>query len=269
MQPYTRFKRGSGVFDPNETGPFSVSRSKIDLFTECPRCFYLDARLGVKRPSLPGFTLNLAVDHLLKKEFDVHRKNRSTHPLMKAHGVAAIPYEHPDLEKWRTNFTGIRVFHAPTNLTVFGAVDDIWVNKKGELYVVDYKATSKKDTPSLDGRWGEQYKRQVEVYQWLLRQNGFEVSDTAYFVYVNGRKNEKAFDAKLEFDVDLIPHKGDASWVEDRLLSLKKTLKSEEIPTAGELCEHCPYRDNAGKAFRKHLETLSKKKPAKKQGGLF
>ncbi|MBI2618429.1 PD-(D/E)XK nuclease family protein [Candidatus Kaiserbacteria bacterium] len=269
MQPHARFKRTSTVFDPKGTAPLPVSRSKIDLFTECPRCFYLDLRLGVKRPSLPGFTLNLAVDHLLKKEFDVYRKNRSAHPLMKKHGVAAIPFEHADLEKWRTNFTGIRVLHAPTNLTVFGAVDDIWVNKKGELHVVDYKATSKKETPSLEGRWGEQYKRQVEVYQWLLRQKGFTVSNTAYFVYVNGRKNEKALDGKLEFDVDLIAHEGDASWVEKRLFDIKQTLESGDIPSAGELCEHCPYRDNAGKMFRKHLEESPKKKSAKGQKGLF
>lgn len=269
MSSHARFKRHSTIFDPKGTAPLPISRSKIGLFTECPRCFYLDVRLGVKRPSLPGFTLNLAVDHLLKKEFDVHRKNRSAHPLMKKHGVSAIPYEHADLEKWRANFTGIRHHHTPTNFTVFGAVDDIWVNKKEELYVVDYKATSKKEKPSLEGRWGEQYKRQIEVYQWLLRSNGFKVSNTAYFVYVNGRKNEKAFDAKLEFDVDLIAYEGDASWVEGRLFEIKKTLESEEIPVAGELCEHCPYRDNAGKAFRKHLENLPKKKPAKKQGGLF
>src|SRR3989338_3464891 len=75
-------KKWSRQYDPASKEPFKVSRSKIDLFVECPRCFYLDARLGVKRPSGPSFTLNNAVDELFKREFDVHRTARTTHPLM-------------------------------------------------------------------------------------------------------------------------------------------------------------------------------------------
>jgi hypothetical protein len=81
----------------------------------------------------------------------------------------------------------------------------------------------------------------MEVYQWLFRQNGFEVSDTGYFVYVNGKKDAKAFDGKLEFDVTLIPHKGDDSWVEGKLLEIKETLDSKVIPASSETCEYCAY----------------------------
>ena len=49
-----------------------LSRSKIGLFQECPRCFYLDNRLGLKRPPGYPFNLNTAVDTLLKREFDAH-----------------------------------------------------------------------------------------------------------------------------------------------------------------------------------------------------
>jgi len=57
-------------FNPNGKNNFKLSRSKIDLFLQCPRCFYIDNRLGVARPPGYPFTLNSAVDHLLKKEFD-------------------------------------------------------------------------------------------------------------------------------------------------------------------------------------------------------
>ena len=50
-----------------------LSRSKVDLFIECPLCFWLDQRSKVKRPSGPPFSLNVAVDHLLKNEFDASR----------------------------------------------------------------------------------------------------------------------------------------------------------------------------------------------------
>src|SRR3989344_601045 len=236
-------KRTRGLFDPESSEPFKISRSKIDFFFECPRCFYLDRRLGVSRPSMPSFSLNIAVDHLLKKEFDTHRFKKSTHPLMKSYGIDAVPFEHPEMDTWRENFVGVQYLHKPTNFIVFGAVDDIWVNPKGELHVVDYKATSKAEAPTLEGRWGEQYQRQMEVYQWLLRRNGFTVSDTGYFVYVNGKTDRAAFDGKLEFDVKLIPYKGSDAWIEEALLKIKKTLESDNIPPSGEDCDYCRYME--------------------------
>ena len=62
--------------------------------------------------------------------------------------IDAIPFEHKDLDKWRENFVGIQALHEPTNLLIFGAVDDIWIMPNGELIVVDYKATAKKSEVS-------------------------------------------------------------------------------------------------------------------------
>jgi len=76
------------------------------------------------------------------------------------------------------------------------------------LMVVDYKATSSDVKPTLDAEYRQAYKRQMEIYQWLLRQNGFKVSDTGYFVYANGRKDLDSFDNKLEFEVDLLSYEG-------------------------------------------------------------
>lgn len=220
---------------------WKLSRSKIDLFVECPRCFYIDNKLGTKRPGGFPFNLNTAVDTLLKKEFDTHRVGKSVHPLLTEYGVDAIPFSHTSLNEWRDNFKGVTFFHKDTGFTVSGAIDDLWVNKKGELHVVDYKATSKDEKVSIDADWQQSYKRQMEVYQWLLRKNNFEVSDTGYFVYVNGRTDLKAFDKKLEFDVDLIPYEGDTGWVEDTLYKIKETLDTDELPKSGENCEFCPY----------------------------
>jgi CRISPR/Cas system-associated exonuclease Cas4 (RecB family) len=221
-----------------------LSRSKIDLFTECRRCFYLDNKLGVARPRPPSFTLNLAVDHLLKKEFDIHRAGKTSHPLMEKYGVDAMPFSHKNLAIWRENFEGVEYLDPDTGFVVSGAIDDVWVNPKGELMIVDYKATSKEGKlESLgDSPWEKQYGRQMEIYQWLFRKNGFKVSDTGYFVYVNGKKDGEAFDGKLEFDTTLIAHKGDASWVEGVLKEIKSCLESGKVPVNGEECEFCNYR---------------------------
>lgn len=251
--------------DWNYGGPrWRLSRSKIDLFMECPRCFYIDNRLGTARPPGFPFNLNSAVDHLLKKEFDIHRAGKTAHPIMEKYGVDAIPFEHEMMDVWRENFKGIEHKHESTGMTISGAVDDVWVNPKGELIVVDYKSTSKdEEINALDEDWHDGYKRQMEVYQWLLRKNGFTVSDTGYFVYANGQKDRKAFDGKLEFDVTLVPYTGDASWVDSALLNIKKCLDTDEVPAVGEDCDYCTYRKAARdvqEAFRKEQAEKNTKK---------
>lgn len=249
-------KRWSRTFDPVSTEPFTISRSKIDLFTECPRCAYLDLRLGVKRVSGPSFTLNNAVDELFKREFDAHRINGTPHPLATTYGIDAVPLKDDRLEEWRDALRrGVKTHHVETNLVVRGGIDDVWVKPDGELIVVDYKATAKKEMPTTDDLY-DSYKKQIEVYQWLFRRNGFKVFPTGYFVYANGRADAKAFDGKLEFDVELVPYTGDDAWVEPALFRLKDMLMSDEIPAVGTAfgggpCDYCTYREEAGKILQK------------------
>jgi CRISPR/Cas system-associated exonuclease Cas4 (RecB family) len=242
MSQYYNSRRTTGLYIPGARGAFKVSRSKIDLFLECPRCFYYDRRLGVARPPGFPFSLNAAVDALLKQEFDIHRAKGTKHPLIERYGVDAKPVVHDDLNKWRDNFTGIQFLHKPTNLLIFGAIDDLWQNSEGEYIVVDYKATAKaEEITELNKGWQISYKRQMEVYQWLLRKNGYKVSDTGYFVYCNGNADAEAFDQKLEFRVNLISYKGDDSWIEKTIFDIHKCLNGNEIPQAGHDCDYCSY----------------------------
>jgi hypothetical protein len=241
-------RRVRGLFDPLSAEPYRISRSKIDLFVDCPRCFWLDQRLGIARPSFPAFSLNNAVDELLKREFDAHREEGTPHPIMREHHLEAVPLQDPRLEEWRDALRrGVQYHHTKHNLILRGGVDDIWKHKNGELIVVDYKATSKKEVPTIEGYWQQGYKRQVEIYQWLLRGIGEKVSSTAYFVYVNGRSNDPSFGGRLNFDTHLISYAGDDSWIEETVGRLAATLRSEEAPDKREACEYCGYRETAGK----------------------
>ncbi|MCX6789718.1 MAG: PD-(D/E)XK nuclease family protein [Candidatus Gribaldobacteria bacterium] len=212
MSQYYNAQHTRGLYDPKAKEPFKLSRSKIDMFLKCPRCFYYDRRLGISQPPGFPFTLNSAVDSLLKQEFDVYRAKGTQHPLQKKYKIDARPVPHDDLAKWRHNFTGIQYLHQPTNFLITGAIDDLWQNSQGEYLVVDYKATAKaEEITELNQGWHISYKRQMEVYQWLLRQNGYKVSSTGYFVYCNGIADAAAFDQKLEFRVNLIAYTGDDS----------------------------------------------------------
>lgn len=248
MSSFYTPRRVRNLYEPGSSEPFKLSRSKIDLYLECPRCFYLDRRLGVGRPPSFPFNLNSAVDALLKKEFDAHRAKGTPHPLMRTYGIDAVPFEHSQMDFWRDALRGgVQYLHEPTNLVLTGGVDDIWAAPDGELLVVDYKATAKQGEVNLDADWQDGYRRQVEFYQWLLRRNGFRVSKTAYFVYCNGQIDREAFDGKLEFNIKIIPYAGDDSWVEPTLSSVKRCLDSGELPIAGENCDYCAYRREVAK----------------------
>ena len=145
-----------------------------------------------------------------------------------------MPFQHDDLDKWRANFVGVQ-YHQSTNFIITGAVDDVWINPKGELIVVDYKSTSKEAEVNLDAEWQIGYKRQMEIYQWLLRQNGHKVSNTGYFVYCNGKTDRKAFDGKLEFDITILNYIGNDNWIENIINDIHKCLNSDEIPRSSEL----------------------------------
>jgi hypothetical protein len=244
MSEYYHAHRTRGLYNPTSDAPFRLSRSKIDLFLECPRCFYYDRRLGVARPPGYPFSLNSAVDALLKKEFDAHRAEGTTHPLMEQYGIDALPFAHSKMEEWRDSLRrGITYHDKNTNFVITGGVDDVWVNPADELIIVDYKATSKNGEVSLNAPWQIGYKRQMEVYQWLFRKNNFIVSDTGYFVYCNGQTDREAFDGKLEFDVVLLPYTGNDSWVEKTIMEAHACLNGDKIPKAGTECDYCSYTD--------------------------
>jgi hypothetical protein len=199
-----------------------------------------DWGLGCRR--VP-FSLNSAVDTLLKKEFDLHRAEGTAHPLMEAYGLDAVPMRDERMDEWRDSLRrGVTYAFPGTNLVLTGGVDDVWVTPSGELIIVDYKATSKEDEVTLDAEWQDGYKRQMEIYQWLFRKNGFSVSPTGYFVYCNGDTDRAAFDGKLEFSIKLIPYVGDDGWIE-RGGALYKCLQGGEIPASGKECDYCAYRE--------------------------
>lgn len=228
-----------------------LSRSKIELFIDCPRCFWLDVKKGIKRPPPAPYTLNNAIDYLLKQEFDLYRDKGTPHPIMMNNKIKAVPWKTPEMNKWRHNFTGVAYHHEPTDFLVYGAIDDLWLNQEKEIHVVDYKATGANQHQIYDS-----YGRQMEIYQWLFRKNKIKVSPIGYFVFArvskaNGFSNQGALrpgsgqGGALPFDIFVEPYKGDDSWIEETLKNARIVFESDEVPKASASCVHCEYRARA------------------------
>ena len=223
---------------------FKLSRSGIDSFIKCQRCFYLNRVGNIKDIGMPGFSLNSAHDELMKKELDTYREKAETHPYMESLNKNLIPFQHEKMEDWRNNFKGIAYHHKKTDLIITGAIDDVWIDTDtNELVIVEYKSTSTQSEIDLnDGTpWKEQYKRQIDIYQWLFRMNGFEVSDDSVFLYSNGIKTAEKFNDVMNFKTYVLEYKGSTDWVEPKIIEIKKVLDQTSIPSLNEECETCSY----------------------------
>ena len=240
--------RHRGTFKPDHPERYEVSRSQIQSFMNCPACFWMNRVKGIKFPGMPGFLLNTATDTLLKKDFDKYREMQKPHPFMERNGLGhLVPFKHDEFETWTKSLQlGLRVNHDPSNLIIGGGLDDVWHDPAtDEIFVVDYKSTAGRRNEestglaeiTLNGVYKEAYKRQMDMYQWILRQQGFNVSNTGYFVYVNGDQHfeDGMLDntlnkANMKFDVQLISYEADDSWVENTILELRDCLHQDACP---------------------------------------
>tara|TARA_B100000579_G_scaffold431620_1_gene446982 strand:- start:2404 stop:3171 length:768 start_codon:yes stop_codon:yes gene_type:complete len=254
MKVVTSFRtRKSSIYDKKSNSPFKISRSKFFNFLTCKRCFYLDRVKGLKEPSSPPYTLNNTVDELLKKEFDKYRDEQKPHPIMIKHNLSFVPYKHSDLDTWRNSLKGgISYLDEKNNLIIHGGIDDLWFDlKEKKLVVVDYKAQSSNHpitiSSYLESHWHTSYKKQMDIYVHILRKMNFKVSDLSYFYVCNGKKTNDKFDNKIEFSTTLIPYRVDTSWIENKIIEMKKVLNLDEPPKIDSTCEKCAYLEGGKK----------------------
>lgn len=223
-----------------------LSWKKLNLFLQCPRCFYKEQILGLKRPGIDfdTFSLNNVVDALLKNEFDQYRQQQKAHPIMLANNIDAVPFSGELLYMWRDyQAGGIRFRDRTHAIELYGFIDDLWVTPEQELIIVDYKTTIKHKSFmafSLKSKWNETNKRQMAFYAALFKKCGYLVHNTGYFVY-NSVLNKPFFNQRLDFETILHPCGIDDSWIDSSLLDIRNCINQSIIPNPSADCEYCNF----------------------------
>tara|TARA_B100000131_G_scaffold196446_1_gene188815 strand:- start:149 stop:865 length:717 start_codon:yes stop_codon:yes gene_type:complete len=231
-----------------------VSRTAWENFIRCKRCFYLERKLKIKPVGMPGFPINSRVDTLLKNEFDIYRKKQEPHPIFKKYNLNFVPYKMDEqkLKDFRNNFKGVRAKSIKTNFTIYGSIDDIWLNKDtNEVVILDYKATSTKEKINYvtsSKSYHKSYLRQLDFYAYLLKLNKFKVFKTGYWILCNARnENQKTFGDKLNFNIDLLSYEVNTNYIEDSLVELEKCYSSDKIPQSNPYCDTCRWHKETSK----------------------
>jgi CRISPR/Cas system-associated exonuclease Cas4 (RecB family) len=210
-----------------------LSPSSLNLYYECPLCFWLDKRMGIKRPQPYPYALNTAVDFLLKEEFDKYRKKRELHPLLVAYNIPAKLFPNQKLlDEWRNNSKGIRYYDASLDATLFGAVDDILEFSDGKLAPMDYKSTGSKIANVYD-----RFQLQMDIYTFLLEKNGYKtVRKGILAFYVVDKEN--GFVDRLPFKKEIHVIDTDPSYVQKLFSEAVTFLRKEPPPSHSPDCQY-------------------------------
>ena len=146
----------------------TLSNSRLGLFVECPRCFWLDLNAGIKRPdtifpSLPG-----GLDAQFKRYFDQFRASGDVPPEVKGKLPGRLLSDVGTINRWRDWRRGIRYTPPWADCELMGALDECLVDEAGFYYPLDYKTRGY--APKADTH--EYYQDQMNLYTLLLESNG-------------------------------------------------------------------------------------------------
>lgn len=216
--------------------PLKISRANLQLFKECPRCFWLYKHKDIRRPRGYPYTLSIAVDQLLKEEFDQYRERGEIPPILidfKGLEDAKLFGDQARLQKWRNNFEGLKYHDGNLDATLFGAVDDILEFPNGSLAVIDYKSSGAKEIMVYDD-----YKMQMDIYTYLLERMGYKTAGKGYFVFYQVEKND-GFKGRLPFRGEVREVNSDPSYVRDLFAEAVALARSDTPPKSHSDCEYC------------------------------
>jgi hypothetical protein len=219
-----------------------LSPNSLNLYLDCPHCFWLDKNKGIKRPPPYAYALNSAVDALLKEEFDAYRAKKIQHPLLKENSIKAHLFENQKLlNQWRNNLAGIRYFDEALQATLFGAVDDILEFEDGKLAPLDYKSTGSRVANVYD-----RFQLQLDTYTFLLEKNGYKTLRKGYLAFYIVDK-EKGFIDRLPFRKELMEIDTNPSDIYAIFSDAIAILKNADPPKHSHDCQFKKWLDGAEK----------------------
>ncbi len=223
----------------------TLSRWQLELFVECPRCFWLLKQHGIRQPEGYPLAINTAIDALLKAEFDEYRTKGEPHPILTEHRITAKLFHDPRrLQEWRSSAQGLRWTDPETGHTLHGAVDDLLEFPDGSLAVLDYKSSGAREITIYPS-----YQLQMDVYTFLLQRLGYRTAPKAFFAFFLVVKDE-GFRDRLPFRRTLVPVTPQPGRVLELFRQAVALALSGQMPEPGKKCDICRWFSEADPILR-------------------
>lgn len=221
---------------PAISSQIRLSPSALSLYRECPRCFYLQKTRGIHRPPL-NFALQSNIDRILKPYFDGFRKKGQLPPELEGKVEGKLFPDQELLDQWRNNFRPALRYHDERfpNFFLVGAIDDCLINEDGFYLTVDYKTTGGSNFEENSKKY---YQHQLDIYNFLLEQNGFKTKGVAYLVYY---KPEEILDAGVMKFRTVVKEMETSHERAEQLFVEGISLLQGPMPDSHSTCQFCSW----------------------------
>jgi hypothetical protein len=210
----------------NNNDAIKLSPTGLNLFLECPKCFWLEKVKGIKRPrgifpSLPG-----GMDGILKVYFNEYRDSDGLPPMLEG-----------KLEGKLMNPLPKTLFMKDDELmaVLLGKLDEALDFGDGTFAPVDHKTRGYAPKEEMIAA----YQMQMDAYDLLLAKNGFPTRNKAYLLYyhpISGDLHNKFPFVLTIKEVQTNPER--AMQVFRDAINL---IRSSEMPQAANTCEYCAW----------------------------
>lgn len=214
-----------------------LSPSTLNLFLECPRCFWLHINERIHRPRGPFPSLPGGMDSVIKVYFDRYRVKGELPPEIRGKVEGGLITDLELLRKWRNWKTGLQYRDEVLGVSLFGALDDCLESNKHYI-PLDYKT---RGSAPREGDSEKYYGNQLNCYALLLEENGYPVENFGYLIYYYPKQVEEG--GKVIFDVKPVKLDIDPNRARKTLRDAIKLLNSS-IPPFHSECEYCIWGRN-------------------------
>ncbi len=211
---------------------YKLSPHSLNLYVECPRCFYETVAEKKARPSGPFPSLPSGMDLIIKKRFDEFRKQGILPPEL--NGLEGLSLFNEDiLKEWRNQRKGM-LWTVENENSLTGSVDEILQTTKGNLVVLDYKTRGfpLKEPPIY-------YKLQLDLYNLMLRKNGYKTEDYSLLLFFYPEAFKE--DGNVKFNNTIVKFPVDVENAEKTFRDALQLLEGKK-PRASKECKFCEWK---------------------------
>lgn len=209
---------------------YRLSPSTLNIFLECPHCFWLAIKQGLKRPEQPSSTLPRGMDLLIKKYFDKWRTQKLP-PELRGKIAGELVQDQQLIDTWRNMRKGLQYTDKSLGSSViFGLLDECVVD--GDIYMpADYKTRGFNLKENSTGY----YQNQLDCYTLLLKLNNYKINNKGYLIFYI--LDSLGDNGNSKFRIEPIEMKTDPSRAYD---TFKRAVELLEGP-APKLNAACPF----------------------------
>lgn len=226
----------SGRPERDNGEPVELSPTRLNLLCDCPRCFWVRMCRGTSRPEKAFPSIVAGVERELRTVLDQHRDAGTLpHVLRESRLDAALVTDREFLSNCRTWQNEPTVHDDASGAVLRGAMDDLLKRPDGSYVPLDYKTHN-----AAPDEVHPAYRRQLECYAYLLRENDYPTADFGLLLYLY--PTSSAAGVRMNADLHWVPLRLDRP---QTLMQRATTVLSGPVPDYTEDCEFCSWAETA------------------------